>query len=100
MAISHSSGSFEYARPKGWRPPSQAANGQRSSGLSSRCLVAGTWPVRSLADDYLAAAHALQLVLLALVFPPLFWLATPTWAIRGLVCTLRRAAWPPGCCAR
>ena len=43
-------------------------------------LVAGTWPVRGVADDYLAAAHALQLVLLALVFPPLFWLATPTWA--------------------
>ncbi|MCB0984170.1 MAG: cytochrome c oxidase assembly protein [Ilumatobacter sp.] len=53
-------------------------------------LVAGTWPVRGVADDYLAAAHALQLVLLALVFPPLFWLATPTWAIRGLVRTPRR----------
>ncbi|MCB0982046.1 MAG: cytochrome c oxidase assembly protein [Acidimicrobiaceae bacterium] len=71
-------------------PPLTGRQWAAFAGAILTILVAGASPLRGLADDYLAAAHALQLVLLSLVLPPLVWRATPEWAVRGLLHTARR----------
>lgn len=47
--------------------------------------VASDWPLHDLGENYLYSAHMVQHLLLSLVFPPLAWLATPTWLARMVV---------------
>jgi putative membrane protein len=47
--------------------------------------VASDWPVHDIAEEYLYAGHMVQHILLSLVVPPLFLLATPTWLARLVI---------------
>lgn len=44
--------------------------------------LASDWPLHDLGEDFLYSAHMVQHLLLSLVFPPMAWLATPTWLAR------------------
>jgi putative membrane protein len=50
--------------------------------------ISADWPLHDLAEQYLYGLHMVQHLLLTLVVPPLFWLATPRWLARLVV--------PPG----
>jgi putative membrane protein len=41
--------------------------------------LASDWPVHDVAEEYLYSAHMVQHLLLTLVMPPMFLLATPRW---------------------
>ncbi len=41
--------------------------------------VASDWPLHDIAEQYLYLFHMIQHLLLTMVMPPLFWLATPAW---------------------
>ena len=41
--------------------------------------LASDWPVHDIAEQYLYSIHMVQHLVLTLVMPPLFWLATPRW---------------------
>lgn len=62
--------------------------------------LASDWPLHDIGENYLYSAHMAQHLLLSLVFPPMAWLATPTWLARMLIGsglayrTLRRLARP------
>lgn len=62
--------------------------------------LASDWPLHDIGENYLYSAHMAQHLLLSLVFPPMAWLATPTWLARMVVGsgrgyrTLRRLARP------
>jgi putative membrane protein len=43
------------------------------------------WPVHDIAEEYLFSVHMVQHLVLSLVVPPLFLLATPTWLARLIV---------------
>ena len=47
--------------------------------------VASDWPLHDIAEQRLYSAHMLQHLLLTMVMPPLFWLATPGWLARLVV---------------
>jgi putative membrane protein len=47
--------------------------------------VASDWPVHDVAEGYLYSVHMAQHLLLSLVVPPMFLLATPTWLARMIV---------------
>jgi putative membrane protein len=47
--------------------------------------VASDWPIHDISEEYLFSAHMVQHLLLSLVVPPLFLLATPTWLARLVV---------------
>lgn len=44
--------------------------------------AASDWPVHDLAEEYLYAIHMVQHLVLTLIMPPLFLLATPAWLLR------------------
>ena len=46
---------------------------------------ASDWPLHDIAEQRLYSAHMLQHLLLTLIVPPLFWLATPEWLARLVV---------------
>jgi putative membrane protein len=48
-------------------------------------LVAESWPLHDLAEDYLFSAHMVQHLLFAFVAPPLLILGLPRWLIRTLL---------------
>lgn len=48
-------------------------------------LVASTWPVHDLAEDFLFSVHMVQHTLISLVVPPLLLLGTPEWLLRRIV---------------
>ena len=43
------------------------------------------WPLHDIAEQRLYSAHMLQHLMLTMMVPPLFWLATPTWLARLIV---------------
>ena len=45
--------------------------------------VAADWPVHDIGEHYLYSVHMAQHLLLTMVVPPLFLLATPTWLARS-----------------
>lgn len=47
--------------------------------------IASDWPMHDISEEYLYGVHMVQHLLLTLVLPPLFLLATPTWLARLLV---------------
>ena len=47
--------------------------------------LSSDWPLHDLGENYLYSAHMVQHLLLSLVFPPMAWLATPTWLARMIV---------------
>ena len=47
--------------------------------------LASDWPLHDIGENYLYSAHMAQHLLLSLVFPPMAWLATPTWLARMLI---------------
>lgn len=47
--------------------------------------LASDWPLHDIGERYLYSAHMVQHLLLSLVFPPMAWLATPTWLARMIV---------------
>jgi putative membrane protein len=47
--------------------------------------VASDWPLHDIAEQRLYSAHMLQHLLLTMIMPPLFWLATPQWLARLIV---------------
>jgi putative membrane protein len=47
--------------------------------------VSSDWPLHDIAEQRLYSAHMLQHLLLTMVMPPLFWLATPEWLARLIV---------------
>jgi len=47
--------------------------------------VAADWPVHDIGEQYLYTVHMAQHLLLTMVAPPLFLLATPTWLARLIV---------------
>lgn len=47
--------------------------------------LASDWPLHDIGENYLYSAHMAQHLLLSLVFPPMAWLATPTWLARMVV---------------
>ena len=47
--------------------------------------LAADWPIHDIAESYLYSVHMVQHLLLTLVVPPLFLLATPTWLARLIV---------------
>jgi putative membrane protein len=47
--------------------------------------LSADWPLHDLAEQYLYWLHMVQHLLLTLVVPPVFWLATPTWLARLIV---------------
>ncbi|HEY1278261.1 MAG TPA: cytochrome c oxidase assembly protein, partial [Acidimicrobiales bacterium] len=47
--------------------------------------AAADWPIHDIGERYLYSVHMLQHVLLSMVVPPLFLLATPTWLARLVV---------------
>lgn len=47
--------------------------------------VASDWPIHDIAEEYLFSVHMVQHLLLSLIVPPLFLLATPTWLARLVV---------------
>jgi putative membrane protein len=47
--------------------------------------VSSDWPLHDIAEQRLYSAHMLQHLLLTMVMPPLFWLATPEWLARLVV---------------
>jgi putative membrane protein len=50
--------------------------------------LSADWPLHDLAEQHLYVLHMVQHLLLTLVVPPVFWLATPPWLARLVV--------PPG----
>ena len=44
--------------------------------------LASDWPIHDIAEDYLYSVHMVQHLLLTLVMPPMFLLATPEWLAR------------------
>lgn len=50
-------------------------------------LVAESWPLHDLAEDYLFSAHMVQHLLFAFVAPPLLLLGTPSWLLRAALGT-------------
>jgi putative membrane protein len=54
------------------------------SGLALLWL-ASDWPIHDISEEYLFSVHMVQHLLLSLVVPPLFLLATPTWLARLIV---------------
>jgi putative membrane protein len=46
---------------------------------------ASDWPVHDVGEEYLYSVHMWQHLLLSLVIPPMFLLATPTWLVRMVV---------------
>ncbi|MFN0029398.1 MAG: cytochrome c oxidase assembly protein [Acidimicrobiales bacterium] len=44
--------------------------------------LASDWPVHDLAEEYLFSIHMVQHLVLTLVMPPLFLLATPAWLVK------------------
>jgi putative membrane protein len=53
--------------------------------------VSADWPLHDLAEQYLYFLHMVQHLLLTLVVPPVFWLATPRWLARLIVAPGSRA---------
>jgi putative membrane protein len=51
--------------------------------------LSSDWPLHDLGENFLYSAHMVQHLLLSLVFPPLAWLATPTWLARLVLGTGR-----------
>jgi putative membrane protein len=47
--------------------------------------IASDWPIHDIGEEYLYSVHMVQHLLLTLVVPPLFLLATPTWLARSLL---------------
>ena len=47
--------------------------------------LSSDWPLHDVGENYLYSAHMVQHLLLSLVFPPMAWLATPTWLARMVV---------------
>jgi putative membrane protein len=47
--------------------------------------LAADWPLHDLAEQYLYFLHMTQHLVLTLVMPPVFWLATPRWLARLVV---------------
>jgi putative membrane protein len=47
--------------------------------------IAADWPMHDIGERYLYSVHMLQHLLLTMVAPPLFLLATPTWLARLIV---------------
>ena len=47
--------------------------------------VASDWPIHDVSEEYLFSVHMVQHLVLSLVVPPLFLLATPTWLARLVV---------------
>jgi putative membrane protein len=47
--------------------------------------LAADWPLHDLAEEYLYWLHMVQHLVLTLVMPPVFWLATPRWLARLVV---------------
>ncbi len=63
--------------------------------------VASDWPMHDVAEGYLYSVHMVQHMILTLIMPPVFWLATPPWLARLVIqegtrayATLRRFARP------
>ncbi len=44
--------------------------------------LASDWPVHDVAEEYLFSVHMVQHLVLTLIMPPLFLLATPPWLVR------------------
>ena len=44
--------------------------------------MASDWPMHDIAEEYLYAAHMVQHMVLTLMVPPLFLMATPEWLAR------------------
>jgi len=64
--------------------PTVAQRAAFAAGLLT-LLATLSGPLRDLGDRFLASAHALQLLLLVLVAPPLLLLGTPAWMLRPLL---------------
>lgn len=47
--------------------------------------LASDWPIHDISEEYLFSVHMVQHLLLSLVVPPLFLLATPTWLARLVI---------------
>lgn len=58
--------------------------GQVAAFLSALGLLwlASDWPLHDIAEEYLYAGHMVQHMLISLIIPPLFLLATPEWLAR------------------
>ncbi len=64
----------------------EAAISRRQKGSFLAAMVvlalASDWPVHDLAEEYLFSIHMVQHLVLTLIMPPLFLLATPAWLVR------------------
>lgn len=47
--------------------------------------LASDWPIHDVSEEYLFSVHMVQHLILSLIVPPLFLLATPTWLARLVV---------------
>jgi len=47
--------------------------------------LSSDWPLHDIAEQRLYSAHMLQHLILTMMVPPLFWLATPEWLARLIV---------------
>ena len=54
-------------------------------GRRACCGSPSDWPLHDIAEERLYSVHMLQHLLLTMVVPPLFWLATPEWLARLVV---------------
>jgi putative membrane protein len=54
-------------------------------GAMTLLVVASTWPVHQIAEQYLYSGHMLQHMMLSYFMPPLVLIATPEWLLRVLI---------------
>ncbi|MEL7210763.1 MAG: cytochrome c oxidase assembly protein [Actinomycetota bacterium] len=47
--------------------------------------VASDWPIHDISEEYLFSIHMVQHLVLTMLVPPLFLLATPTWLARLII---------------
>ena len=67
--------------PAGTKAFSRARR-RRSSVPSVLLWLSSDWPLHDIAEQRLYSAHMFQHLLLTMIVPPLFWLATPEWLAR------------------
>lgn len=74
--------------PKVVRDGSPIVTGWQKLWFTSGVLImwaAADWPIHDIGEKYLYSVHMAQHLLLTMVVPPLFLLATPTWLARLIV---------------
>jgi len=70
-------------------PPGRPVVTRRQVGFFWAGLIllwlASDWPIHDVSEEYLFSVHMVQHLVLSLIVPPLFLLATPTWLARLVV---------------